>query len=81
MATVPAAYPFIEVRIDTSALQPVAARSPGVIAIVGQTPAGADGGTAEVNKPQLVSTLDDAAELFAKVNPDGTIGEATRRDP
>jgi hypothetical protein len=33
--TVPAAFPFIEVKIDTSALQPVAQRSPGVIAIVG----------------------------------------------
>ena len=32
---VPAAFPFIEVKIDTSALQPVAQRSPGVIAIVG----------------------------------------------
>jgi hypothetical protein len=29
-ATVTAAYPYIEVNIDTSALQPVAQRSPGV---------------------------------------------------
>lgn len=36
-ATVPAAFPFIEVTIDTSALTPVAQRSPGVIAIVGKT--------------------------------------------
>ena len=73
MAAVPAAYPFIEVKIDTSALQPVASRSPGVIAIVGQTPAGADGGTATANKPFQVETLDDAASLFAKVNPDKTV--------
>jgi len=33
--SVPAAFPFVEVTIDTSALQPVAQRSPGVIAIVG----------------------------------------------
>lgn len=33
--SVPAAFPFVEVKIDTSALQPVAQRSPGVIAIVG----------------------------------------------
>src|ERR1041385_5443711 len=72
-STVPAAYPFIEVRIDTSALQPVASRKPGVIAIVGQTPAGADGGTAAVNKPMEVDTLDDAARFFAKLNADGTV--------
>lgn len=37
--TIPAAFPFIEVKIDTSALTPVAQRSPGVIAVVGKTPA------------------------------------------
>lgn len=75
MATVPAAFPFIEVRIDTSALTPVAQRSPGVIAVVGKTKVGADGGSASVNKPFAIDTLDQAAELFAKKNADGTVTE------
>jgi hypothetical protein len=77
MATVAAAYPFIEVRIDTSALQPIAQRAPGVIAIVGKTPDGADGGTADLNKPFVVDTLDAAAGLFAKKNANGTVAETT----
>jgi hypothetical protein len=80
MATVAAAFPFIEVRIDTSALQPVAQRSPGVIAVVGKTPAGADGGTAAVNKPFVVDSPAQAASLFAKVNPDGTVSGTTLYD-
>lgn len=68
-----AAFPFIDVRIDTSALQPVAERSPGVIAVVGKTPAGANGGTAAANTPFPVYTADSAAELFAKVNADGSV--------
>ena len=75
MATVPAAYPFIEVKIDTSALQPVAQRMPGVIAIVGATPAGANGGSAAENTPFVVDTLSQAADLFAKVNPDKTVAK------
>jgi len=75
MPAVAAAFPFVEVKIDTSALQPVAQRSPGVIAIVGQTPAGANGGTAAVDKPFAVDTLDQAAQLFAKVNADNTIAK------
>jgi hypothetical protein len=74
-ATVPAAFPFIEVKIDTSALTPVAQRSPGVIAIVGKTAAGAAGGTATVNKPFAIDTLDQAAGLFAQKNADGTVAE------
>src|SRR5688572_5241369 len=69
------AFPFIEVHIDTSALAPIAQRAPGVIAIVGKTPDGADGGTAAVNTPLTIDELDQAAELFAKVNPDSTIAE------
>lgn len=61
-----AAYPFIEVKIDTSGLQPVAERSPGVIAVVGKTATGAAGGTADTNKPYVVETLDQAADLFAQ---------------
>jgi hypothetical protein len=75
MAVVAAAYPFIEVKIDTSALQPVAQRAPGVIAVVGITPDGADGGSAALNKPFAVDTLTDAANLFAKVNADQTVAE------
>lgn len=67
MATVPAAYPFIEITIDTSALAPVAQRSPHVVAVVGKTPAGAAGGAAATDKPYEVGTLDDAAQLFAQV--------------
>ncbi|PSB46497.1 hypothetical protein C7B80_12985 [Cyanosarcina cf. burmensis CCALA 770] len=74
-ATIPAAFPFIEVKIDTSALTPVAQRSPGVIAIVGKTAAGAAGGTADVNKPFAIDTLDQAVGLFAQKNTDGTVAE------
>jgi hypothetical protein len=56
-----AAYPFVEVRIDTSGLQPVAQRAPGVIAIVGASAAGAG----DKNKPYEIDTLDDALRLFA----------------
>src|SRR5690349_13599648 len=66
MATIAAAYPFIEVNIDTSGLTPIAQRSPGVIAIVGKTPNGADGGTAAINAPLEVDTFDDVNTLFAK---------------
>ncbi|HEX2361890.1 MAG TPA: hypothetical protein VHI11_07450, partial [Jiangellaceae bacterium] len=75
MATIAAAFPFIEVRIDTSALAPIAQRAPGVIAIVGTTPNGAVGGTAPINTPIAVDTIDQAAELFARLNTDGTIAE------
>jgi hypothetical protein len=64
-ATVTAAYPYIEVNIDTSALQPVAQRSPGVIAIVGSS----DTGAAAVGEVHEVDTIDDAAELFASTDP------------
>ncbi|MBS0174568.1 MAG: hypothetical protein JSR64_11075 [Nitrospira sp.] len=66
MAAVAAAFPFIEVKIDTSGLTPIATRSPGVIAIVGKTPDGADGGSAALNEPQVIDTLDQAANLFAR---------------
>jgi hypothetical protein len=64
---VTAAFPYIQVTIDTSALQPVAQRSPGVIAVVGATPQGANGGAAAANTPSVVDTIDDAKTLFAKV--------------
>jgi len=64
MATVAAAYPFIEVFIDTSQLAPVAQRAPGVIAIVGST---GGAGTAPTDVPLVVDSLSDAATLFAAV--------------
>ena len=65
MATVRAAFPFIEVFIDTSQLAPVAQRAPGVIAIVGAT---GGAGTAPVNVPLVVDTVTDAAKLFAEAH-------------
>jgi hypothetical protein len=62
MASVPAAYPFIEVFIDTSQLTPVAQRAPGVIAIVGSTNGD---GTAPANTPLVVDSAAQAASLFA----------------
>jgi hypothetical protein len=64
MSTVPAAYPYIKVNIDTSALQPVAQRAPGVIAIVGASNAGA----AAANEVHEVDSLDDALSLFASTD-------------
>jgi hypothetical protein len=60
-ASVAAAFPFIDVTIDTSQLTPAGQRAPGVIAIVG-----AGDGTAPVNVPIVVDTPDDA-EQFAKI--------------
>ena len=61
-----AAYPFIDVIIDTKGLTPVAQRSPGVIAIVGMTAGGAAGGAAANDTPTVVSTADDAVQFFAQ---------------
>jgi hypothetical protein len=66
MATVAAAFPFIEVHIDTSALTPIAERAPGVVAVVGKTPNGAAGGSAAANVPLAVDTADQIVELFAR---------------
>ena len=60
MVAVPAAYPFIEVVIDTSALQPVAQRSPGVVAIVGASSTG----TASASRPLVVDSAADAVAQF-----------------
>jgi hypothetical protein len=69
---VPIAYPFIEVSI-TPPPPPVAERAPGVIAIVGITPAGGDGGVTPANTPVEIDTLDDAVTSFAAKNADGTV--------
>jgi hypothetical protein len=69
---VPIAYPFIEVSITPPA-PPVAERAPGVIAIVGITPAGPDGGVTAANTPVEIDTLDDAVTHFAATNANGTV--------
>jgi hypothetical protein len=61
--TIPVAFPFVEVLIDTSGLLPVAQRSPGVIAVVGK----AADGAAAFNVPTSVNTIDDVNTLFAAV--------------
>src|SRR2546430_10031053 len=76
MADAAVAYPFIEVII-TPPPQPVAQRSPGVIAIVSKTPGGGDGGDTAPNKPIEIVTLDDAVARFAKKNADGTVAATT----
>jgi len=62
------AFPFIEVAIDTSGLQPEAQRAPGVLAIVGST---AGKGTAPVNDPVIVSDLESVVTLFNDVDGNG----------
>ena len=64
------AYPFIRVDI-VAPPAPVAARSPGVIAVVGRTPAGAPGGGAPINAPRIVGSAADATNLFAARTPGG----------
>ncbi len=76
MAAVPVAYPFVEVFI-TPPPTPIAQRSPGVIAIVGKTPNGADGGATAANIPVEIVTLDDAVTAFAKKNGDGSVAPTT----
>jgi hypothetical protein len=76
MADAAVAYPFIEVIITPPPL-PVVKRSPGVIAIVGKTPGGADGGDTAPNKPTEILTLDDTVGHFAKKNADGTVAATT----
>jgi hypothetical protein len=67
MASVASAYPFIEVRI-TPPPAPVAQRAPGVIAVVGKVP-DADSGSAAMNSPVRIETLDDARlQLASKAN-------------
>ena len=62
------AFPFVEVAIDTSGLQPEAQRAPGVLAIVGST---GGAGTAAANTPIEISELTDAVPLFNAVDGDG----------
>ncbi|GAA4878602.1 hypothetical protein [Actinomycetospora straminea] len=64
-----AAFPFVEVQIDTSGLQPTAQRAPGVLAVVGESAAG----SAAANVPLRIDTAAQAAELFASVDADGVV--------
>jgi hypothetical protein len=64
---VAAAFPFVNVQVDTSGLQPIAQRAPGVLAVVGPTASGAAGGAAAPNTPTVVSSVGEAASLFSRV--------------
>lgn len=66
--TITAEYPFVTVTIDTSGLQPLAQRATGNVAVVGS--AGGHG-TAAVNTPVMVSSIQDARKLFAAADADG----------
>ena len=73
---IPAAYPYVDVSIDESALIPVATRSAGVIAVVG----GAVAGNSEVtttpeNTPVVIDTAEDTAQ-FGKVT-SGAVSTST----
>lgn len=62
------AFPFVEVAIDTSGLQPEVQRAPGVLAIVGDT---GGNGTAAANTPIEVAELSDAVPLFNTLDGNG----------
>jgi len=62
------AFPFVEVAIDTSGLQPEAQRAPGVLAVVGSTGAA---GTAAANEPVDIAELADAVPLFNNLDGNG----------
>ncbi len=64
-----AAFPFVEVAIDTTGLQPTAQRAPGVVAVVGASNAG----SADPNLPLRVDSAAQAAELFASVDALGVV--------
>jgi hypothetical protein len=68
---VDAAFPFIEVKIDTAGLTPVAQRSAGVIAVVGRSNAG----TGDPSIPIRIDTLDDALAKFASIDADENVVE------
>lgn len=54
------AFPFVEVKIDTSGLTPVAERAPGVIAVVGESASG----NAALATPIVVETAQDVQARF-----------------
>jgi hypothetical protein len=72
------AFPFVDVSIDTSGLQPVAQRAPGVLAIVGAS----GSGTAAVNAPTVVNDLAEATAAFgAGTNLEKALAAALLQDP
>lgn len=66
---VAAAFPYIQVTVDTSKMLPVPQRSAGVIAVVGV----AGTGSAAVNTPVAVSNASEAADLFASRDASGKV--------
>jgi hypothetical protein len=76
--TVPIAFPFIEVNIDTTGLAPVAQRSPGVVAVVGDSNAGSQ----PAATPVEVSDAPDAESKFgANTKLTKSLGLALLQDP
>jgi hypothetical protein len=65
-----AAYPFVNITIDTTGLQPRAQRAPGVLCLIG-APATEDGSivevAADVGAIEPVDSIDDARRLFGDV--------------
>jgi hypothetical protein len=68
------AFPFIEVRIDTSALLPAVQRAPGVIAIVGA----ATGAPADTNTPIVVGSLADIDAQFRNAGAETDLSRALK---
>lgn len=66
---VAAAFPYIQVTINTSAMLPIATRSAGVIAVVGISTTGA----APINTPIVVASAADAATNFASLDANGVV--------
>ncbi|EKV27269.1 hypothetical protein C882_1771 [Caenispirillum salinarum AK4] len=62
------AFPFVEVSVDDSDLQPEARRAPGVLAVVGSTNGA---GSAAANDPVVIDALADATARFNRVDGDG----------
>ncbi|WP_420451188.1 hypothetical protein [Ilumatobacter sp.] len=73
--TVTAEFPFINVTIDTRGLQPLAKRSTGNVAIVGDA---AGHGTGQENVPVMVGSEAEARNLFATTNAAGAVTDAGR---
>ena len=65
------AFPFIEVKIDTSGLAPVAERAPGVVAVVGES----NVGSAAVG---AVVAVDSAAEVTTKFGANTRLGQSLK---
>jgi hypothetical protein len=72
------AFPFVEVRVDTSGLRPVAQRAAGVLAIVGVSASG----NADPNEPVEITALADIEESFGDDSELGrSLAMALAQDP